>query len=251
MKILNQRDRLEMRKAYFLKAFNMQEEEMAIISFAGCNFKCPYCKRDCQYIDNNGNVIKAREIDMNKIKNIIDDNVKLGRRIRLSGGDPCAFPKESLEIAKYVYEKYKQKISIAHNGSSPSFIKMLLPYLKYIALDFKAFYKKNVEKITGIKNPAMCQKEIIEMCLENNIIVDVRTPVFGDTENSELKEIAKIISKYPNVFWTLRKYNTVKGCDFIETDIETVKQHGIEIKNSFPFLRVGSRNYWKAGFEIY
>ena len=73
MKILNQRDRLEMRKAYFLKAFNMQEEEMAIISFAGCNFKCPYCKRDCQYIDNNGNVIKAREIDMNKIKNIIDD----------------------------------------------------------------------------------------------------------------------------------------------------------------------------------
>lgn len=108
---------------------------------------------------------------MNKIKNIIDDNIKLGRRIRLSGGDPCAFPKESLEIAKYVYEKYKQKISIAHNGSSPSFIKMLLPYLKYIALDFKAFYKKNVEKITGIKNPAMCQKEIIEMCLENNIIL--------------------------------------------------------------------------------
>lgn len=250
MKLLNKK-RLEMRKAYFLKSFNLPEEEMAIISFADCNFRCPYCKRDCQYITSDGNIIKTVDVNRTELKELIDENIIKNRRIRLSGGDPSAFPKESLEIAQYIFDKYGKKISVAHNGSMPNFIKMLLPYLKYIALDYKAFYKENLERITGIKNTPMNQEKIIKMCLENNIIVDVRTPIFGDTNIEELYEIGKIISKYPNIFWTLRKYNKVKGCNFIEPDMEYVQNMAIKLKKKFPFLRIGTRNYWKGGFEIF
>ena len=250
MKLLNRKN-LEIRKAYFLKAFGIQEEEMAIVSFGACNFHCPYCKRDCQHIDNQGNVISTTSVSMEKLKEMIDTEVLKGRRVRLSGGDPCSFPKQSLEIAKYVFEKYGDFISIAHNGSDPEFIRKMLPYLKYVAIDFKAMYHDRREKISGVKDPIFAQEEIAQMCLDAGVLVDFRTPVFGDTSLEELEAIASTISKYPNVFWTLRKYNKVAGCDFTTIDIEDVVKLGKSIKGKFPYLRMGSRNYWKGGFEIY
>lgn len=204
MKLLN-RNNLEIRKAYFLQAFNRETEEMAIISFGGCNFHCPYCKRDCQYIDSEGNVIKTRTVSMKELKELIDKEAIKGRRVRLSGGDPSVYPKESIEIAKYVKENYNSRISIAHNGSNYNYVKSIIEYLDYIAMDYKAFYKENIEKITGVNNPKMYQKEILALCEVNNVIVDVRTPIFADTTIEELREIARIISKYNNVFLDIKK----------------------------------------------
>lgn len=250
MKLLNRKN-LEIRKAYFLKAFGFQEEEMAIVSFGACNFHCPYCKRDCQYIDNQGNVIATRDVSMEELKQMIDIEIAKGRRVRLSGGDPCSFPKQSLEIAKYVFEKYGEKISIAHNGSDLEFVKSLVPFLEYVAIDYKAYNFQDMQKITGIKNPKMQQEEIIKLCSENNIIVDLRTPVFGDTEKEQLQGIAELISNYENVFWTLRKYNQVQGCDFPVPEMDFVVKLAKFIKNKYPVVKIGTRNYWKGGFEIY
>ena len=69
-------------KAYFLKAFGFQEEEMAIVSFGACNFHWPYCKRDCQYIDNKGNVIATRDVSMEELKQMIDTEVAKGRNYK-------------------------------------------------------------------------------------------------------------------------------------------------------------------------
>ena len=250
MKLLKS-DRLEIRKAYFLEAFNRNKEEMAIISFGGCNYHCPYCKRDCQYIDNNGNVIKTKSVSMGDLKTLIDIEAKKGRRIRLSGGDPCAYPAESLEIAKYVAQKYNKKISIAHNGSSYGLVESLINHLDYIALDFKAFYQDNIKKITGVNKPVMQQEQILNLCLQNGVLVDVRTPIFADTSLEELKKIGKVISKFPNAFWTLRKYNEVKGCDFSVPTMDYVTEIAKELKKEFPKLHIGTRNYWKGGFEIF
>ena len=250
MKILKN-DRLEIRKGYFLKSFNRIEEEMAIISFGACNFQCPYCKRNCQYINADGTIIKTKDITMKKLKKLIDEEIQKARKIRLSGGDPCMFKTQSLEIAKYVKDNYNQKISVAHNGSDYNFIKSIIDYLDYIALDFKGIKKETVERITGIKNPKMQQKEIIELCEKNNVLVDVRTPLFAETDINELKEIGKILEKYPNVFWTLRKYNEVKGCNFGVPTMDFVTNIAIELKKEFPNLKIGTRNYWKGGFEIF
>lgn len=250
MRLLNRKN-LEIRKAYFLNSFSRDTEEMAIISFGGCNFHCPYCKRDCQYIDAEGNVIKTRNVSMEQLKELIDKEAIKGRRVRLSGGDPSVYPKESLEIAKYMKEKYNTKISIAHNGSNYNYVKSIVEYLDYIAMDYKAFYKENIKRITGIDNPKMQQKEILDLCKENGVIVDVRTPIFADTTIEELKEIARIISQYDNVFWTLRKYNEVKGCDFKVPSMDYVTELAKQLKQYFPNIKIGTRNYWKGGFEIF
>lgn len=250
MKILNSK-RLEIRKSYFLKGFSRIEEEMAIISFGACNFQCPYCKRDCQYINANGTVIKTKNITMKELKELIDKEMPKTRKIRLSGGDPCMFKSQSLEIAKYVKNNYNQKISVAHNGSDYNFIKSIIDYLDYIALDFKGIKEETVKRITGVQNPKMQQQEIIELCNKNNVLVDVRTPIFMETDIDELKEIGKTISKYPNVFWTLRKYNEVKGCDFGVPTMDYVTNIAQELKKEFPKLKIGTRNYWKGGFEIF
>ena len=242
---------LEIRKAYFLKAFNREQEEMAIISFAGCNWNCPYCKRGCQYIDSDGNVIKQNTLKVSDLLKLIDEEVGKGRRIRLSGGDPSVFPKESLMIGKYVMEKYGKKISFAHNGSNLKFVEKMLPYIDYIAIDFKAFDKEKLQSISGVKNPKMQQKEILNFCRDNNILVDIRTPIFGDTKLNELKSIANVIAEYKNVFWSLRKYNKVQGCDFKACDIEYVSELARKIKALYKDIKIGSRNYWKGGFEFY
>lgn len=250
MKLLNRKN-LEIRKAYFLEAFGRTTEEMAIISFGSCNYHCPYCKRDCQFIDDQGQVINTRTLSMEELFRMIDREAIKGRRVRLSGGDPVAYPKESLQIADYVMKKYGQKISIAHNGSSYGLVKSLIENLEYIAMDFKAFYKDRLVKITGTDKPVMDQVKIIELCQEYGVIVDVRTPVFGDTTLKELREIARIISKYDNVFWTLRKYNKVQGCDFPVPEMDKVTEIAQAIKEEFPNLHIGTRNYWKGGFEIF
>lgn len=134
---------------------------------------------------------------MKKLKKLIDEEIQKARKIRLSGGDPCMFKTQSLEIAKYVRDNYNQKISVAHNGSDYNFIKSIIDY---IALDFKEIKKETVERIAKIKNPKMQRKEIIELCKKNNVLVDVPTPLFAETDINELKEIGKILEKYPNVF---------------------------------------------------
>ena len=94
------------------------------------------CIRD-RFKGNGNSILNAYDVAMDEIFGVIDKHITAGHRIRLSGGDPCMFPSESLQIAKYCWNKHGQKISLAHNGSSPSLICTLLPYLDYVAIDFK------------------------------------------------------------------------------------------------------------------
>lgn len=249
MKLLQ--SKLEIRKAYFLEAFGRESEEMAIVSFAGCNLNCPYCKRDMQYIDKEGEVIKAVEVSFDDLIDIIENQIKKNRRIRLSGGDPCVFQEESVAIARYIFEKHGRKISLAHNATSASFIRKMLPYVEYVAVDFKAFSKERLQQLTGVSKCRMQQDEIIRICREHDILVDIRTPIFADTTKAELVQIAEKIRNRKNVFWTLRKYSAVRGCELSEPSMEEVTQLAKQLKNQFPSLKIGTRNYWKGGFQIF
>lgn len=99
----------EIRKAYFLKAFGRVPEDMLIISMGACNYNCSYCKRDGQFKGNGNSILNAYDVAMDEIFGVIDKHITAGHRIRLSGGDPCMFPSESLQIAKYCWNKHGQK----------------------------------------------------------------------------------------------------------------------------------------------
>lgn len=256
MKLIK-KDKLELRKAFFLEAFDREVETMAIVSFGRCNFKCSYCKRDGQFTDDNGDIINTVDCSLDELKALVDDAVAKGRRVRLSGGDPCTCIQESVQIAQYIFDKYHQKISIAHNGSYPNLVRFLMPYLDYVAIDLKSPYPDVFSEVTGcsdgdemIKRSLLTQK----LCTSAGVLVDVRTCVFDHTPLEELLRIAELITaenKLDNLFWTLRVYSPVEGCGYKQPALEKIKGFIAEIKAKYPKLKIGMRNKWEGGFNFF
>ena len=112
----------------FLRRLAENIEVARIVSFGRCNYYCPYCRRDAQFVDHNGNVINSVDVPHSTIYAILEESLHSGQRIRLSGGDPCMHPRDSLNIAKWAFDK-GHKISLCHSGSSPSYIKRMAPYI--------------------------------------------------------------------------------------------------------------------------
>lgn len=245
----------ESRHADFLAHFGREVERTVIISFADCNFSCPYCKRGLQFYDGKGQVIGKKQIAMAEIFEKIDDAFRKSEerdekiRIRLSGGDPSSFPAESLAIAQYVRDNYGEKISLAHNGSDFEYIKMMIDYLDYIAMDYKAFDYERLKIISGIENPVMSQEAILELCRDAGVLVDVRMPIFGDTSEEEVLAVANVASRFENAFFTLRKYQKVKDCEFpaVYADSE-IEELARTAKKQYSNLGIGIRAKWKGGF---
>lgn len=241
----------EIRKSYFLRAFGRVPEDMLIISMGACNYNCPYCKRDGQFKGNGNSILNAYDVSMEDIFRIIDRHISLGHRIRLSGGDPCMFPAESLQIARYCMDKHGQKISLAHNGSSPTLIHSLLPYLDYVAIDFKG---ATPDEIARRSNTDINQSsvdnilQIIDMCQLAGVLVDVRTVIFGDTAAGDLDSIGRKLAGRHNVFWTLRKYNPVIGCNFLPAD-DDIRDVADQLSNTYN-IPVGYRDKW-TGCNFY
>lgn len=256
MKLI-EKDKLELRKAFFLEAFGREVETMAIVSFGHCNFKCSYCKRDGQFTDENGDIRNTFDCTLDELKALVDNAVVRGRRIRLSGGDPCTCIQESVQIAQYIYAKYKQKISIAHNGSYPNLVKFLMPYLDYVAIDLKSPYPDVFSKITGCHNgEEMIRRSLLtqKMCTSSGVLVDVRTCVFDHTPVEELLKIAELITAenvLDNLFWTLRVYTPVEDCEYKQPALDKVRAYIAELKAQYPQLKIGMRNKWEGGFSFF
>lgn len=237
----------EVRKAYFLQVFGREIESMRIISFGRCNYQCPYCKRDGFFRNSDGSIIGTYDVPMEEVKKVIDSAILRGQRIRLSGGDPCCFQKEAMEIAQYVWEEYGQKISIAHNGSSPKFARSIAPYLDYAAIDCKS--TSRMPLLTGYKAASnKSSLEIINDLSSQGILVDVRTPIFKDTTLEEIQEIAQQLPE--NTFYTLRKYNAVEGCSLEEPSAGYVKELVDQVHKTLPNVKIGCRDKW-TGCQFY
>ena len=187
----------ETREASFLEAFGRKKEVTRIVPFGSCNYACPYCMRDAQFVDEKGNTISSEFISEDIIFSVLEKAVLNNERIRLSGGDPSLHLKESLKIGKWL-EGYNKKLSLCHNGSNLHYIKKMLPYLEYAAIDLKGITAKEYSLRAGIDEKSAEKNinkffNICNVILENNILLDIRTCVFSDTSLDDLLIIASKI----------------------------------------------------------
>ena len=168
------------------------------------------------------------------------------------------FPRQALRVAEYVWGRYGEKISVAHNGSSLQLVKTLLPYLEYAAIDLKgstdaslayraglAFKEGRVERTLGV----------IRTLAKAGVLVDARTCVFGDTSFEELIAIRNLLLSISEgegkVFWTLRKYNEIASCDFVPGDAGRIREFAEKLATPEE-LNVGFRDKWTgANFSIF
>jgi len=249
----------EVRPLYFYKSMGMPVVDARIISFGACNFSCPYCKREGNFRASDGSIVSAVEATIEELFSVVDDTVGKDQVVRLSGGDPVVFPEASLAIAKRVREN-GGRLSLAHNGSSPSFVKKLVELgLESAAIDLKA-PRTDMSHRAGLKNGMGAKMydrsiETQDILSASGVMVDVRTPIFSITTLDDLLEMAQDITKGGRgdlEFWTLRIYKPVVGCDW-----EPPRSTGSviwmirQIKKEFPSLKMGLRAKWEPNGFLY
>ncbi len=113
-----------------------------VIFTVGCNFRCGFCHNKYLLEPEVG---KFYEID--ELVKIISSN-SLVSGVSITGGEPT-LQSDLLELCQEVH-KLGKYLSIDTNGSNPSIIQKILPYINRVALDLKGPVKKEKqEKITG------------------------------------------------------------------------------------------------------
>jgi len=228
-----------------------------IVSFGQCNVSCPYCKRDCQFRDDDGNVIIATDVALRDIVALCDGAHGRGETVRFSGGDPVVFPKQTLAIAAYMEKRHGAKVSIAHNGSGPTWVRKLAPRLSSAAIDIKGVPEKmgrimGVDQKLGERIYALSE-ETQAVLSAQGVVLDVRTPIFGDTSLDEMRRLAETVAKNNprTTFWTWRLYKAVHGCDWVVPQKESVFEMLDRISAEFSLHWMGVRAKWERGGMAY
>ncbi len=233
-----------------------------IFSFGHCNVQCPYCKRDCQFIDSQGRPVVAVDVPLQSLFAMAEAAVARNEIVRFSGGDPVMFPKICLAISWYCQTVHGVKTSIAHNGSGPKWVEKMLPFMDSAAIDLKANPEKmgSIMGINILSGEGMYRRSLETQALfsdpvknPNRAILDVRTPIFGDTTLSDMLRLAADITKGdPRLtFWTWRLYKQVQGCDWLVPEKEPVIEMLKQVSEIFPKHWMGIRAKWNGGGMLY
>ncbi len=268
-KIQGQTDRImwETRKLYFwqaVEAGQLRQEPLIykmesppttrIVSWGNCNVHCPYCKRDCQFIGDDGLPIVSVMVPLHELLSACVYAHERGEIVRFSGGDPVMFPRETLAMSEYLWQMHGAKTSIAHNGSGTSWVRKLLPFLSSAAIDLKAVPEK-MGQIMGISQASgykMYDRSLATQALisATEALLDVRTPVFGDTTLDEMMRLAGDIvinNDLRRTFWTWRLYKAVEGCDWAVPEKDKVIGMMLQVSQRYPELWLGIRAKWQRG----
>lgn len=229
-----------------------------IISYGECNVACPYCKRDCQFVDGEGRTIGTKTISITELAELCLKAISNGETPRFSGGDPVSFKRETQVICEYLYEEHGAKSSIAHNGTWGASIAKLAPYLDTAAIDLKGTPDK-IGVIMGVKQSAGAALYIQSLktqktLTEAGVLIDVRTPIFGTTTPEDMAHLAEDIlsnSSSEKVFWTWRLYKPILGLTWEKPALDKTLEMMKLVSEAYPKLWMGVRAKWQDGGMLY
>ncbi|MFX0012664.1 MAG: anaerobic ribonucleoside-triphosphate reductase activating protein [Candidatus Hermodarchaeota archaeon] len=113
-----------------------------VIFTVGCNLSCGFCHNKYLLYKDVG-----RDIEVPELMEQIKSNM-LVSAVSISGGEPT-LQKDLMEICREI-NQFGKYVSVDTNGTKPSAIMELLPYINRIALDLKGpLNNKKLAKITG------------------------------------------------------------------------------------------------------
>ncbi|MCE5215027.1 MAG: anaerobic ribonucleoside-triphosphate reductase activating protein [Methanobacterium sp.] len=111
-----------------------------VIFTGGCLLRCPYCH-------NPELITGGEQVNIQEIKEEIDDSQEFIDSLVLTGGEPLIQYDELEEIVKYA-KVSGLKVKLDTNGCYPERLKKIIKYIDYVALDIKAPFNL-YEKIIG------------------------------------------------------------------------------------------------------
>lgn len=108
----------------------------AIIFTIGCNFRCPFCHNRELVIQEEFPV----EISFDTIENFLKNRIGLIDAVEFTGGEPLIY-KDIIEFVKRIKDM-GFLVKLDTNGSIPSRLTVILPFVDYIAMDIKAPFER-------------------------------------------------------------------------------------------------------------
>jgi pyruvate formate lyase activating enzyme len=176
------------------------------IFLSGCNLRCPYCM--------NARLVKneVEPIDLNVAKQFVMDNEC--EWLNISGGEPSLTSLNQLVALFREISSWGCKIGMSTNGMNPYILSIIIPYLKYVALDIKSPNASDYEDIcysnecNGLDRVKSSYKILIEN--EKWCEFEVRTTLYPSFINKEsLTKMKDIIGKDDR--WVLQQFRHSKN----------------------------------------
>ncbi|MEM3473804.1 MAG: anaerobic ribonucleoside-triphosphate reductase activating protein [archaeon] len=143
----------------------------AIIFTIGCNFRCPFCHNRELVIPEEF----PEETPFDTIENFLKNRIGLIDAVEFTGGEPLIY-KDIIEFVKRIKDM-GFLVKLDTNGSIPSRLTEILPFVDYIAMDIKAPFERYTEAI-GVNFDISLIKESIAIIKNSNKDYEFRTTVF-------------------------------------------------------------------------
>jgi len=180
------------------------------IFLGGCNLRCPYCMNS-KLINPDRESLET--IDIEEIKKyVLEDNSEW---LMISGGEPTYGSYSSFLNLLEEIKSWNCKIGLSTNGTTSEYLKGIISYLNYVAMDIKSAYPEDYEKIgaSGKKFNAMlvCRSLLTEEKLKrDDFDYEIRTTLYPPFINEKaIKEIGSIMLKDDT--WILQQFRHTKN----------------------------------------
>lgn len=124
------------------------------IFLPACNFRCPFCYNKDLVLDPD----KLETVNLDELFALLVKRKGLIDGVVITGGEPC-LQKDLPEFIKKI-KGLGLKVKLDTNGCFPEMLKLVLPYIDYVAMDIKGS-KENYDKCAGVKvNMSKIQESI-------------------------------------------------------------------------------------------
>lgn len=168
-----------------------------------CSWKCAYC--------HNKQLTNQPSIDFNT--EILPKLLKRKKQVHsivISGGEPTE-NKKIFEIVK-ILKSNNFNVGLHTNGSNPNFLKKLLPYLSFIAMDIKGSKEVyTMDILPGVFKHRQYVNVIksIDLIIKSNIKYEFRTTLYPlYIKEMELRSIAEDLKSRNVISYTLQQCKT-------------------------------------------
>jgi len=182
------------------------------IFLKGCNLRCPYCM-NCRLVKNKD----LKPVNITELENGIRESKP--SIVMISGGEPTCTSIRDLQEIIYWLNNFDCFVGISTNGTNPSVLFDLLPYLKHVTMDLKSNasgYRKISEKdpyfdiIETWKMLREHKKDGIRLKASGSFDYEIRTTLYPSLILSfdTIKELGQLFRKGEK--WILQPFRQTK-----------------------------------------
>jgi len=107
----------------------------SVVFTGGCNWRCPFCYNIDLVLPER--LKQLSDIPENEIISQLKRRQGFIHGVVITGGEPTIWGDRLISFIKRVRKETNLLIKLDTNGSNPDVVQELLPYLDYIAIDFK------------------------------------------------------------------------------------------------------------------